>query len=149
MRAKLIFLIILLTGGIFIVSAALGSAPKGTANSKPNVSGGYDFYDSSGNKIGSSTQRSGGGYNYYDQHGNKTGYLKPAEESSGSYQYYDVDNVRRGDFRKDPYGGYRYYEKAEGLETQEQMQIRHNRDYQNPYGDKVETFSPGVIKGEE
>lgn len=149
MRTKLLFTIILVAGVIFIVPAVLGKTPKGTANSKPNVSGGYDFYDSSGKKTGSSGKLSGGGYCYYDRYGNKTGYLKPTEEKKGSYQYYDVDNVRRGEFREDLYGGYRYYEKAEGLETQEQMQIRHNRDYQNPYGKEVETFTPGVIKGEE
>lgn len=147
MTLKLSFFIILISATVFTASTVLSDPPAGTANSKPNLNGGYDFYDSAGNKTGSSTKRLGGGYNYYDQYGNKTGYLKAKKE--GRYQYYDVDNVRRGEFRGDLYGGYRYYQKQEGLENREQMQIRRYHDYQNPYGDDVETFSPAVIKGEE
>lgn len=148
MRHRLTILALLLMGVAFATSAVGDDFPKGTANSRPNLSGGYDFYDSSGKKIGYSSKHRGGGYDYYNQHGNKTGSLKPSKET-GVYQYYDADNIRRGRVATHPYGGYRYYEKKEGFENPQQKQIRRDYEYENPYGSGIETLPPGVIKGEE
>lgn len=148
MSLKLRLLSVLVALLIFATPCVFGDDPKGTAYSRPNVSGGYDFYDSSGNKTGYSVKRTDGRYNYYDQYGNKAGFLKPGAEK-GKYYYYDADNIRRGEFKSNPYGGYRYYEKKEGLETTQQKKIRRDYQYQDPYGSGVETLPPGVIKGKE
>lgn len=148
MKPKLIILTIILIATVVIIPPVFSDDPKGTSYSRPNVSGGYDFYDSSGKKIGSSAKRRSGGYDYYNQYGNKTGYLKTTQKG-GVYEYYDADNVHRGEVADHPYGGYRYYEKKEGLETPEQKQIRRDHEYQNPYGSGIETLSPDVIKGKK
>lgn len=148
MKPKLIMVAVFLIVVVAITPSVFSADPKGTSYSRPNVSGGYDFYDSSGNKIGFSTKRKGGGYDYYDQYGNKTGYLKSTPKG-GVYDYYDADNVRRGKVASHPYGGYRYYEKKEGLITPDQTQIRRDHEYKDPYGSGIEILSPGVIKGEE
>jgi hypothetical protein len=122
--------------------------PPGTAYSQPNASGGYDFFDSSGSKIGSSSLRVDGGYDYYDQYGNKTGSLILDEESN-TYKYLDADDLERGEVTIEPYGGYRYYEQKEGLETPAKAQIRRDYDYSSPYGTGIETLPPEVIKGED
>lgn len=147
MRYKLT-IFVLLIGITLTTSAVFGDFPKGTAYSRPNLSGGYDFYDSSGEKVGYSTKHKGGGYDYYNQYGNKTGSLKPTKKS-GVYRYYDADNIRRGEVATHPYGGYRYHEKKEGFESPQQKQIRRDYKYQDPYGSGIETLPPGVIKGEE
>ena len=143
--------IVLITASIillFTTVSAVANEPAGTANSRPNVSGGYDFYDAEGNKTGSSQALPDGGYIYYDKYGNMTGKLTPGEEGEG-YRYYDEENVERGAIATDPYGGYRYNEKAEGLVTPSQTQVRRNYDYTDAYGDGIGTLPPEVIEGKE
>ena len=59
MKSKLILIICLITALSFVssVCTSLASSP-GDSVSRPNVSGGFDYYDPSGNKIGSSSKKS-------------------------------------------------------------------------------------------
>jgi len=152
-----IFLYTLLIS-LIITAPAISQDQPGTSLSRPNVSGGYDFYDSEGNKTGSSMKRYGGGYDYYDQYGNRVGTLKPETKKSsskkggykkGGYEYYDADNIERGKLKSDPYGGYRYYEQDAAPVTSEQMGIRRDYKYADPYGSGIETLSTKTIQGEE
>ena len=116
------------------------------ANSRPNVSGGYDYYDSEGNKTGSSQGRSDGGYDYHDKYGNKTGSLIYDEENE-RFTYIDAENVHRGNLTEDPYGGYRYTTQGEDVITSKQMQIRRNYGYTDTYGKGLETLSSDTVRG--
>jgi len=152
-----IFLYILLIS-LIIIAPAISQDQPGTSLSRPNISGGFDFHDSEGNKTGSSMKRPDGGYDYYDQYGNRVGTLKPATQKSsakksgykkGGYEYYDADNIKRGKLKSDPYGGYRYYEQGAAPITSEQMGIRRDYKYADPYGSGIETLSTETIQGEE
>ncbi|NQT95788.1 MAG: hypothetical protein HQ572_05000 [Candidatus Omnitrophica bacterium] len=146
MRHSLILLII----GILLISASpvFAEDPAGTTHSRPNVSGGYDFFDAEGNKIGSSAIRTDGGYDYYDQYGNLTGSLAVDPETDRK-TYQDIQNVQRGELVTDPYGGYRYKRKGEDIETSTQTQIRKDHKYADPYGGGLETLPPDIIQGNE
>jgi hypothetical protein len=118
----------------------------GTVKSKPNPAGGFDFFDSEGNKTGFSTKRHDGGYDYFNQYGNKTGSLVKNEET-GTYEYRDAEDIDRGTFTEDAYGGYRFKAKGEDTVTAEQATIRHNYEYADPYGKGIETLSSEIIRG--
>ncbi|MFH1868081.1 MAG: hypothetical protein ABH843_03830 [Candidatus Omnitrophota bacterium] len=120
----------------------------GTAYSRPNVSGGYDFYDSEGSKIGFSSRDKDGDYVYYDTNGSIVGKLK-FDVKKGKYRFYDGDNIKKGELSKDRYGGYRYKKSKSDNETSMQMRIRKDYDYANPYGEGVETLPLEVIRGEK
>ena len=132
---------------IFICAGSLlaEDAPD-AANSRPNVSDGYDYYDSDGNKTGSSQARNDGGYDYYDKYGNKTGSLIYDEENE-QFTYIDAENVHRGTLTEDPYGGYRYTTQGEDLITSQQMQIRRDYGYTDTYGKGLETLSSNTVRG--
>ena len=76
--------------------------------STPNLSGGYNHYDSHGRKTGYSSRNLSGGYNYYDAKGNKTGYS--ARNLTGGYTHYDNKGHKTG--RSSPRfgGGYTHYD---------------------------------------
>ena len=136
---------------IYCLTIALLAVPciasePGASKSKPNVSGGYDFYDAAGVKTSSSSKRPDGGYDYFDKHGNLTGSLVQNEDTD-AYEYRDADNIDRGTLTSDPYGGYRFKTKGDDTVTAEQANIRRNYDYANPYGDGIKTLSPDVIRG--
>jgi hypothetical protein len=144
MKIIFIIFIIVITVSAFCVLAEADQ--PGTAQSKPNVSGGYDFYDVSGAKTGSSSKRDDGGYDYYDQRGNKTGSITQ-DVDTGSYEYRDAENIDRGSLETDPYGGYRFKAKGEDTITAEQSNIRRSYGYADPYGKGIETLSSDVIRG--
>jgi len=131
---------------ITILTVPSMAGEPGTSKSKPNVSGGYDFYDAAGTKTSSSSKRPDGGYDYFDQYGNQTGSLVQNEDTD-AYEYRDADNIDRGALTSDPYGGYRFKTKGEDTVTAEQTNIRRNYDYANPYGSGIKTLSPDVIRG--
>ena len=148
MRYLVILFIAIFVGSVYNLPFVYCGDLPGTAYSQPNASGGYDFFNSSGEKIGSSSLRVDGGYDYYDEYGNKTGSLVLDSESN-SYTYYNADDLETGKVEIEPYRGYRYYEQKEGLETPAKMQIRRDYDYASPYGTGIETLPPEVIKGED
>ena len=143
---KRIFGIVIIAIAITAFSMPSMAAEPGTSKSKPNVSGGYDFYDVSGAKTGSSSKRPDGGYDYFDQYGNQTGSLVQ-NKNTDAYEYRDAENIDRGSLTSDPYGGYRFKTKGDDTVTAEQANIRRNYDYANPYGDGIKTLSPDVIRG--
>jgi hypothetical protein len=122
------------------------ASQPGAVQSRPNSSGGYDFYDGSGSKTGSSSKRPDGGYDYFDRYGNKTGSIRQ-DEDNNAYEYRDADNIDRGSLRADPYGGYRFKAKGEDTITAEQSNIRRNYGYADPYGKGIETLSSDAIRG--
>lgn len=143
---KIIFRILIIAIAVTALGMPSMASDPGTSKSRPNVSGGYDFYDTLGAKTGSSSKRPDGGYDYFDQHGNKTGSLMQ-DEDTGAYEYRDAENIDRGSLTADPYGGYRFKTKGEETITAEQANIRRNYGYTNPYGSGVETLSPDIIRG--
>ena len=143
---KIIFIL-----SITVIAAAVFCMPAqadqpGAGQSRPNVSGGYDFYDASGTKTSSSSKRHDGGYDYFDQFGNKTGSIMQ-DEDTGAYEYRDAENIERGSLKADPYGGYRFTTKGEGMVTAEQTNIRRSYGYADTYGSGIETLSSDVIRG--
>lgn len=122
------------------------AAPPGSSNARPNVSDGFDYYDSSGRKTGSSSMRADGGYDYYDSYGNPIGRLEK-DETSGSFKYHDLNNITSGSLDQNSYGGFTFTDKDTSVITAEQSQIRRNYDYANPYGSGIDTFSPDTLRG--
>ncbi len=80
---------------------------------RKNQLGGYDYYNSAGNKTGYSKKTYTGDYIYYDNEGNKLGVLKQ-DKKKDTYTFYNADNIATGSFRKTPTGEYRYEDKFEG-----------------------------------
>ena len=141
-----LFIAIFILSIFICTSCLLAEDTPDAANSRPNVSGGYDYYDSAGNKTSSSQSRSDGGFDYYDQYGNKTGSLIYDEENE-RFTYIDAENVQRGTLSEDPYGGYRYTTQGEDVVTSKQMQIRRDYGYTDTYGKGVETLSSDTVRG--
>jgi hypothetical protein len=133
---------------IFAAQLIFAAGPPNKSYSKPNASGGFDFFNASGEKIGSSSRRPDGGYDYYDKHGNWTGRLVPAN-TAGVYHYYDHENVYRGKVSTEPYGGYRYSEQQEGVIDRDSMDVRRDHEYKDEYGSGLETLSPETIQGKK
>jgi hypothetical protein len=142
---KIIFFIIILSAIIVLCTMVCAEQP-GTAQSKPNVSGGYDFYDTTGAKTGSSSKRPDNGYDYFDQHGNKTGSILQ-DKDTGDYEYRDVEEIDRGSLTKEAYGGYRFKTKGEDIATAEQANIRRSYGYADTYGSGIETLPSQVVRG--
>ena len=141
-----LFLVILISVIFICAGSLLAEDAPDAANSRPNVSDGYDYYDSDGNKTGSSQGRNDGGYDYYDKYGNKTGSLIYDEENE-RFTYIDAEKVHRGTLTEDPYGGYRYTTQGEDLITSQQMQIRRDYGYTDTYGKGLETLSSDTVRG--
>ncbi|PIU42203.1 MAG: hypothetical protein COS99_01490 [Candidatus Omnitrophica bacterium CG07_land_8_20_14_0_80_42_15] len=99
----------------FILSskAFSGTIYQRTGGVRKNSSGGYDFYNSSGQRKGSSAS-TGRGYTFYDSKGNKVGTLKKSTKSRRAYTYYDAEGIRRGYLKKSVTGGYYYQDVQSG-----------------------------------
>ena len=144
------FIIIVIISLLLLSAPGEGSAAEipGTAYSRPNVSGGFDFYDSEGNKVGSSSRDKEGDYVYYNANGSLIGTLR-FDAKTTKYKFYDGDNIKTGELSKDPYGGYRYKKMKDSKETSQQIGIRKDYKYANPYGGGLETLPLDVIRGEK
>ena len=143
---KIIFILSITVIAVAAFCVPAEANQPGAAYSRPNVSGGYDFYDASGSKTGSSSRRHDGGYDYFDQFGSKTGSIIEHEDT-GAYEYRDAENIDRGSLKADPYGGYRFKAKGEDVVTAGQTNIRRSYGYADTYGSGIETLSSDVIRG--
>ena len=77
-------------------------------HSDRNIWGGYDHYDSKGNKIGSSEPSLFGGYTNYDAKGRKIGHSDPG--IFGGYTHYDNQGHKTGHSDPGIFGGYQHYD---------------------------------------
>jgi len=145
---RLFISLLLFSAYCLFTTTGFAEDPVGTSNSRPNVGSGHDYYDSDGNKTGSSEEKADGGYNYYDKYGNLVGSLD-VDSETGEQTYVDGENVERGSLESDPYGGYRFEQQGEDTTTATQSQVRGNYEYASPYGDGLETLSPDVIQGRD
>ena len=143
---KIIFILSIAVIVAAVLCMPVEATQPGAAQSRPNVSGGYDFYDASGAKTGSSSKRHDGGYDYFDQYGSRTGSIIEHEDT-GAYEYRDAENIDRGSLKADPYGGYRFKAKGEDVVTAGQTNIRRSYGYADTYGSGIETLSSDVIRG--
>lgn len=78
--------------------------------STPGLFGGYNNYDSKGNKVGRSTPGLFGGYNTYDKDGRKTGYSTPG--FFGGYNHYDSSGKKIGHSSPGMFGSMNHYDSS-------------------------------------
>lgn len=85
-----------------------------TGHSDPNFYGGFENYDSDGNKTGHTEPGFFGNYTSYDSSGNKAGHSEP--NFFGGYDHYDSNGHKVGHSDPDFFGGYTHYD-ASGNKT--------------------------------
>lgn len=80
------------------------SSGRKIGSSEPGLFGGWNEYDANGKQIGHTEEGLFGGYNHYDMNGQRVGHT---EQSSGNtYTHYDKDDKRVGTSTPTMGGGY-------------------------------------------
>ncbi len=80
-----------------------------TGRSDPSLfGGGYNHYDSKGQKNGYSVRSAFGSYNHYDSRGHRTGSSRVS--FFGDYVHYDAKGNKTGTSRRNVFGGYTNYD---------------------------------------